>query len=133
VNPVLLMPAEGCRFRVDDRCLYEELINPGLRGEFACIVLAALEGRFDEFVTRGEIMGLSSEKAGLIWQERMAKALNIGWDCANFTVLRDDAGDVWCGHFFEGVCLLRMPVCPGRCRRFELLDGTAREQGDSYD
>ena len=127
------MPADGCRFRVNDRCLYEELINPGLRGEFACTVLAALEGSFDEFVTRGEIMGLSSEKAGLIWQERMAKALNIGWDCANFTVLRDDAGDVWCGHFFEGVCLLRMPVCPGRCRRFELLDGTAREQGDSYD
>jgi hypothetical protein len=133
VNPVLLMPADGCRFRVGDRCLYEELINPGLRREFVCTVLAALEGSFDEFVARGEIMGLSSEKAGLIWQERMAKALNIGWDCATFTPLRDEAGEVWCRHFFDGICLLGMPPCLGRCRHFELSDETAGEQGDLYD
>jgi hypothetical protein len=87
----------------------------------------------DEFVTRGDILGLSPEQAGRIWEQRMVKALNIGWDCANFTSLRDDAGDELCRHFFEGICLLRMPRCLGRCRHFELPDETVSEQGDLYD
>ena len=130
---VLRLPGEGCRFWAAGRCLYEESINPGLRREFACTVLTTLEGRFDEFVVRGEILGLSCEQAGRIWEQRMAQALNIGWDCANFTPLRDDGGEVMCLHFIEGVCLLRMPCCPGRCRRYELLSLSVSEQGDGYE
>ncbi len=132
MNPVLHIPGDGCRFRVAGRCLYEERINPGLCREFACTVLSVLEGHFDEFVTRGEILGLSSGQAGRIWEERMAKALNIGWDCANFASLLDEAGEVVCRHFVEGICLLRMPPCLGRCRHFELPDETVSEQGDIY-
>ena len=133
MNPVLRLPGDGCRFLVAGRCLYEERVNPGLCRDFACTVLATLEGHFDEFVTRGEILGLSSEQAGRIWEERMSKALNIGWDCANFISLRDDAGEVLCGHFVEGICLVRMPHCPGRCRHYEHVDQTVGEQGDIYD
>lgn len=133
MKPVLRLPGDGCRFLAAGRCLYEERINPGLCREFACTVLAALENHFDEFVVRGEILGLSSEQAGRIWEQRMAKALNIGWDCANFTAPQDDAEDALCLHFFEGICLLRMPACPGRCRRYERPDHTVSEQGDIYD
>jgi hypothetical protein len=133
VKVTLLMPGEGCRFWAAGRCLYEESVNPGLRREFACVVLAALEDRFDDFLTRSEILGLSGEQAGQIWERRMAQALNIGWDCANFTALQDDAGEALCLHFMEGVCLLRMPRCPGRCRRYKLSRETVSEQGDGYE
>lgn len=133
MRPVLRLPGHGCRFWTAGRCLYEEAVNPGLRREFACTVLLALEGRFDEFVARGEILGLSGEQAGRIWERRMAQALNIGWDCANFTALRDEAGDVLCGRYIEGVCLLRLPPCPGRCRRYEPSEETVGQQGDGYE
>jgi len=120
VNPLLHMPGDACRFWIAGRCLYEELMNPGLRAEYSCTVLSVLEDRFDEFVVRGEILGLTSEEAGRIWKQRMAQALNIDWDCANFTALQDDAGEILCRHFIEGVCVLRLPPCAGRCRRFEL-------------
>jgi len=122
MSHVLHMPGESCRFWLTGRCLYEETVNPGLRKEFLCTVLSALEGSFDEFVVRGEILGLSSKEAGRIWEQRMAQALNIDWDCANFTALQDDVGDVLCLYFIEGVCALRLPRCAGRCRRYALPD-----------
>lgn len=122
MNRLLRMPGDACRFWVAGRCLYEEAMNPGLRTEFSCTVLRALEGRFDEFVVRGEILGLTSEEAGRIWEQRMAQALNIDWDCANFDSLPEDGGEVLCRHFIEGVCVLRLPRCPGRCRHHELPD-----------
>lgn len=133
MTSVLRLPGDDCRFWAQGRCLYEESVNPGLRREFACCVLVALEGSFDEFVVRGEILGLSGEQAGRIWEQRMARALNIGWDCANFTPLPGDDGDVMCRHFMEGVCLLNMPCCPGRCRRYELPSQTDAEQGEGYE
>jgi hypothetical protein len=120
MSQVLHMPGEGCRFWAAGRCLYEETMNPGLRKDFFCTVLSALEGSFDEFVVRGEILGLSSKEAGRIWEQRMAHALNMDWDCASFSALQDDAGEILCLHFMEGVCVLRLPRCAGRCRRYEL-------------
>ena len=116
--PPLPLPGRGCRFWAAGRCLYEERLNPGLHAGFACTALQALADSFDAFVVRGESLGLSSEEAGRIWERRVDAALNIGLDCANFIPLPDEAGDVPCAHFLDGVCLLRMPVCPGRCRRF---------------
>lgn len=116
----LRLPGEGCRFWTAGRCLYEELLNPGLCSGHSCSVLAVLEKSFDAFVARGESMGLSAEEAGRIWERRMDAALNIGWDCANFIFLPDCAGDMPCVHFRDGICILCLPACPGRCRRFEL-------------
>lgn len=116
--PPLTLPGRGCRFWAGGRCLYEELLNPGLHAGFACTALRFLEESFDAFVVRGESLGLSSDEAGRIWERRMDAALNIGFDCANFISLPDGAGEMPCAHFLDGVCLLRLPVCPGRCRRF---------------
>lgn len=122
MSPVLPLPGEGCRHWVAGRCLYEESVNPGLMREFACIVLTALEESFDEFIDRGEMFGLSVEEAGRIWEKRADQALNIGWDCASFTFLQDDPGDTACQHFLEGLCVLHLPPCPGRCHRYEPRD-----------
>lgn len=122
VNRPLRLPGEGCRHWVRGRCLYEEWLNPGLENGYVCTVLRVLEESFDEFIVRGEIMGLSSEQAGRIWERRMDAALNIGWDCANFEFRPDGAGEMPCLHFRAGICVLRLPECPGRCRRFALPD-----------
>ena len=122
MTPTLRLPGEGCRYWVDGRCLYEESLNPGLREDFFCAVLSRLEESFDAFVVRGEIMGLSTEEAGRIWEKRMDAALNIGWDCANFVFLPDGPGEMPCRHFRSGICVLRLPVCAGRCRRYALPD-----------
>lgn len=118
VTAPVRLPGDGCRFWADGRCLYEELLNPGLRVEYGCVVLNGLEKNFDAFVMRGEKLGLTTEQAGRIWERRMDAALNIGWDCANFIFLQDGPGEMPCLHFRNGVCMLRLPACPGRCRRF---------------
>jgi hypothetical protein len=122
VNGPLRLSGEGCRFWVRGRCLYEELLNPGLMEAYACTVLRVLAERFDEFIVRGEIMGLSAEEAGRIWARRMDAALNIGWDCANFAFRPDSVDEMPCLHFQDGICVLCLPECPGRCRRFALPD-----------
>ena len=120
MNPVRYLPGEGCRYWIVGNCLYEEHLNPGLRKDFVCSVLSILEERFDAFVVRGEILGLTSEEAGRIWERRMAGSLNIGWNCAQVTPMQDNPDDVLCQHFLEGVCVLRLPACCGRCRRYML-------------
>ena len=120
MNAVLSLPGDACRYWAAGRCLYEECANPGLRVEFMCSVLRFLEDRFDEFVVRGDVLGLSADEAGRIWEQRMAASLNIGWDCAQFTPVQDSPDDVLCQHFLEGVCVLRLPPCDGRCRRYVL-------------
>jgi hypothetical protein len=102
--------------------MYEERLNPGLKDGFACTVLCVLEASFDEFIVRGESLGLSTEEAARIWERRMDAALNIGWDCANFIFRPDGAGEMPCLHFRDGICVLRLPECSGRCRRFALPD-----------
>ena len=114
----LRLPGDGCRFWAEGRCLYEELLNPGLREDFCCAVLSGLEKNFDSFVVRGEMLGLTPEEAGRIWERRMDAALNIGWDCANFIFLPDGPGEMPCLHFRNGICMMRLPSCPGRCRRY---------------
>jgi hypothetical protein len=112
------LPGDGCRYFARGYCLYEERINPGLRREFSCTVMTILEENFDAFVARGERFGLTCEEAGRIWEQRWAGPLNAGWDCADFTPLPEGAEEGGCRHLLDGVCLLRLPRCPGRCRRY---------------
>jgi hypothetical protein len=118
VTPLLRLPGDGCRYFVRGRCLYEECVNPGLRPEFSCAVLTLLEERFDAFVIRGERFGLTCEEAGRIWERRWAGPLSADWDCADFLPQPEDADEAGCGNLLDGICLPRLPVCPGRCRRY---------------
>ncbi len=118
VSEPLSLPGRGCRYWAHGRCRYEEVRNPGLNRGSSCTALRCLEESFDAFVVRGESFGLSSEEAGRVWERRMDAALNIGFDCANFIFVPDGAGEMPCAHFLDGVCTLRLPACPGRCRRY---------------
>lgn len=128
MTTLLRLPGDGCRFFASGHCLYEERVNPGLRREFFCAFMAILEDRFDAFVIRAEAFGLSSAEASRIWERRWAGPLNADWDCADFTPLPEDVDEAGCRNLLDGVCLLRLPPCPGRCRRYA---GTVLKESDS--
>lgn len=120
MSRLLHLPGRGCRHWSAGRCLYEEHINPGLELEFRCTLLCCYEKRLDDFVQQVERFGLPEEEAGRIWRDRIAQSVDNDWECGDFLPLEDVSGQTMCRHFREGLCLLRLPVCSGRCRRFEL-------------
>ena len=120
MRDIFPLPGDGCRHWCRGRCLYEEHLNPGLELGYACSAMQRIEQRFDDFVVRGEILGVTAEEAGRIWQHRVAQALCKGWDCPDYEDLLDDTGELLCRHFEDGLCLHLLPACPGRCRKFAL-------------
>lgn len=120
MKPPLVLPGTGCRFWVAGRCLHGEAVNPGLDLNNACPVLREWEQRFDSFIELGEIFGISAAEAGQVWERRMRQALETGWECPDFQFAEAEVQDAGCRFLLDGVCLLRLPLCPGRCRRFIL-------------
>jgi hypothetical protein len=127
VTTLLRLPGDGCRYFARGRCLYEERLNPGLRREFFCAVMVFLEDRFDAFVIRADAFGLSSEEASRIWERRWSGRLNGEWDCVDFIPLPEGVEEAGCCNLVDGVCLVRLPSCPGRCRRY------AGAEADEFD
>lgn len=121
MNPLLHLPGQGCRYWSGGRCLYEERLNPGLEQTFRCTLLRCYEKRLDDFVQQVECFGLPEDEAGRIWRDRIAQSVDNNWECADFLSCEDTSGQTLCGHFRDGLCRLRLPVCIGRCRRFELV------------
>lgn len=115
---LLLLPGQGCRHWLEERCLYEEALNPGWQAGFRCFVLRRWEQDFDEYVSRAECFGLTTEEAGDIWQQRMSSSFGKPWDCPDF-LLDNATPDPVCALLLGDICLLRLPPCPGRCRHYE--------------
>lgn len=120
MTEIIPLPGTHCRYWCIDRCLYKIRLNPGLERDVCCQVLERLEHCFDDHVLRCECFGLSAEKSGLIWKQRMRQVLEGVWDCPDYQVTGDLDQDHVCAHLFEDICLLRLPRCSGRCRYFEL-------------
>lgn len=115
-SPIRL-PGRGCRHWMGERCLYEEHLNPGLPRNFRCIVLEDWEKILEEHVARSECFGLTAKEAGNIW-ERMAVCLEDRWECPDFRSDGEASGPS-CALLAGDVCLLRLPPCTGRYRRYE--------------
>lgn len=107
----------GCRHFLAGRCLYEEHRNPGLDQELRCRVLTRLGRAFDDFLIRAEAMGLSEEQAGRVWQDRFPETLARQGSCRDY-IPGDTTAFPDCGNAAGELCLLALPACPGRCRRF---------------
>jgi hypothetical protein len=111
------LPGSGCRHYQVGRCLYEEHRNPGLCLALRCAVLTRLGRAFDEFLLRADMMGLSEDQAGRLWQARFPSTLAKEGDCQDY-LPGDRNSFPDCLHADGELCLLAFPVCPGRCRRF---------------
>jgi len=116
-------PAVGCRFFHSGRCLFEELLNPGLHTEWRCLVLARWESVYDEFIDRAENFGLSESELGALWHKRFERLADEAVPCED---LRAGDGESMpeCRYLQEDICLLRLPVCAGQCERFRLRENT---------
>ena len=117
VAVVTRLPGLGCRHFLAGRCLYEEHLNPGFAIAFRCSVLVHLERDFDDFLRRAEAMALSEEQAGKLWQTRFPTTLAKQETCRGYRP-GDTTSFPDCANAAGELCLLALPICPGRCQRY---------------
>lgn len=121
MSQILVLPGTGCRYWTAGFCLYPEALNPGLEQGFRCLVLRKLEDSLDALIDRGEKQNLSIENTGRIWRQRLVRDLGETWDCPDFIPVEDEFGGMWCARLEGDLCHLRLPPCPGRCRRYAAM------------
>jgi hypothetical protein len=110
------LPGNECRHFASGRCLFEEQRNPGYHRDWRCRVLAQWEESYDEFLLRAEAFRLEDAAAAGLWERRMERLVAARPDCPDFR--QGGAGATGCVHALADLCLLRLPGCAGRCRRF---------------
>jgi hypothetical protein len=112
------LPASGCRYFLNGRCLYEEELNPGYNLDFRCVLLRRWERAFDDFLGRAEAFGLAQASAADAWARRFERLLGEDADCPDY---RREAGRDLpdCVHCRGDICVKALPECPGHCLRFQ--------------
>ncbi len=111
------LPGEGCRHFLWGRCLYEEHCNPGLSQRTRCAVLTRLVRLFDDFLARAENLSLTEEQAARLWEARFPALVAKEGNCQDY-LPGDTNSFPDCANAAGDLCLLALPVCPGRCARF---------------
>ncbi|MHC1789166.1 hypothetical protein [Solidesulfovibrio sp.] len=111
------LPGEGCRHWQGGRCLCEEHRNPGLDQGNVCAVIDRLGRAFDDFALRADNLGLPDAQAKALWQARFPALLAKEGNCQDY-LPGDTTSFPDCAHIAGDLCLLALPPCPGRCRRF---------------
>lgn len=116
---IVRLPAAGCRSLFQGRCLYEEQLNPGLSTAWRCQVLRRWEAVYDEFLDRAENFGLAEASVPELWRRRFERLAEESVACPDYS--QAPGGDMpECLHLFADLCLLRLPVCEGKCRNYRL-------------
>lgn len=111
------LPANGCRHHINQRCLYQEHLNPGYTTSWRCRVLMRWETTFDEFLERAEAFDVAQDAVPDLWGRKFERMARQAFDCEKYVFLQ--GGDVpACAHVLDGLCHLTLPVCEGRCRHF---------------
>ena len=118
---VVRFPAVGCRSFQQGRCLYEELLNPGLQKSWRCLVLARWEAVYDDFLDRAENFGLTEVELGVLWSKRFERLAEESVPCPDVCA-GDGESMPECLHLLADICLLRLPECTGQCERFRLRE-----------
>jgi len=123
VTRVARLPAAACAHFVLGRCRYEENVNPGLYPKFRCQALVRLESAYDAFLTQADAFALDETLAASLWNARCQRLCQES-GCQDYEP-GDNSAYPGCLLFADGVCLKRLPECPGRCPRY-----TLNTQGD---
>lgn len=114
------LPAEMCEFYISGRCLLEERKNPGYHAAWRCILLSRLEREYDKLLSQADAFSLEQETAVRIWSGRM-RGLVPEYVCADYQPGGSDV--TGCGWSLGGVCVRKLPECPGTCRKFRATGG----------
>lgn len=116
---VIQLPACGCRSYYLGRCLYEEQLNPGLNQSWRCVVQVRWEAAYDEFLSRVENFGLAETELMGLWRSRFERMVSVNVNCPQYEPAPVESLPE-CRHLFEDLCLLRLPLCAGRCVNYRL-------------
>lgn len=118
-------PAQACYFFEEGACLHDEA-GSGSGADAQCVQLLHCVGLWDAFQDRAEALCLSENSAVRLWQERLRAALAEQGECPRCP----SAPSAWgrkhieqggwpaCPHLRNGLCLLALPRCAGRCERY---------------
>ncbi|MBG0789280.1 MAG: hypothetical protein H0S80_02155 [Desulfovibrionaceae bacterium] len=124
------LPGDGCRHYIFGRCLYQERLNPGYRRSYRCQVLNRWERAYDDFLNRADAMGVDQESVSGLWAIQFQRMAREAFHCRNHVFNHDDHRPPACRNEMDGLCVLGLPKCGGRCRHFE-IDAAELEQEET--
>lgn len=117
-------PAAACEYFVRGRCIVEERANPGYHARWRCLLLSHLEVEYDKLLAQADNFSLEKGATVRIWGGRM-RSLVPEKICPDY---EPGGADVTgCLACIGGVCLNRLPACPGVCRKFKRRGGKQAE------
>lgn len=111
------LPGNECQHYVRGRCFYEERLNPGYAEHWRCQVLARWESAFDDFLSRAEYFGVAQDAVPDLWGRQFQRLARDVFHCRNYTYSHE-AEVPACRQHVDGVCIMSLPRCMGRCRHF---------------
>ena len=127
MGKVHALPGDGCWHYIFGRCLYEERLNPGYRRSYRCQVLNRWEAAYDDFLARAEAMGVEQENVPELWEIQFQRMAREAFHCRTH-VFNHDFRPPACANELDGLCILGLPKCGGRCRHYRAEDDPKREQ-----
>ncbi|MBI9078430.1 MAG: hypothetical protein JEY79_01660 [Pseudodesulfovibrio sp.] len=113
------LPGQGCQYHLGGHCLYEERLNPGYTQGWRCRVLSRWESAFDDFLARAESFGIKSDVAPDLWGRQFERMARDVFDCEQYVCCQAE-GIPACLHESDGLCILMLPECSGRCCHYEV-------------
>ncbi|WFS64118.1 hypothetical protein LF599_08160 [Pseudodesulfovibrio thermohalotolerans] len=119
MSKISRLPGTDCRHHLNGRCLYEEWLNPGYTKSWRCQVTARWESSFDDFLRRAEFFGVAEDAAPDLWGRQFQRMARETFHCGMYKY-RPGAPVPGCGHHLDGVCVMGLPRCSGRCRHYSL-------------
>lgn len=136
------MPGVACDLYIAGHCLYEEDLNPGLHEQYLCAEVARIVAAYEELVSRADGFTLGNEQAFNVIHKLMDNLPPAGSLCSDYRPAGGcggcrncgaDSGDasmeiIDCAHALSELCVLRLPMCEGVCKKFRFR--TAAAVGD---
>jgi len=119
MGDITRLPGQGCQHHLSGHCLYEERLNPGYMQDWRCRVLSRWESAFDDFLARAESFGIKPDAVPDLWGRQFERMARDVFDCKQYVCCH--AGEPpACIHELDGLCMLVLPECRGRCRHYKV-------------
>lgn len=81
ISPML---GNNCRFWLEGRCAYEELLNPGLHDAWRCTEEQRIMKLYDRFMEQADGFSLDTDTAVHLWEQRLGKEPPLGALCSQY-------------------------------------------------
>ena len=118
MGSITQLPGSECQHYAGGRCLYEERLNPGYVQDWRCLVLLKWESAFDDFLARAESFGIVQDAVPGIWERQFERMARDVFDCEHYVYSYGGEAPA-CMNALDGLCMLVLPECPGRCRHYK--------------